>query len=68
MDACTNLAEKCVGAYSNVSLHFVFTKLFHQIIHYLIFGGMGQFVMKERRREEEAQTTILRLDTWAVLY
>ena len=28
-----------VGGYSNVSLHFVFTKLFHQINHYLSLCG-----------------------------
>ena len=36
MHEYTNLAEAFFGGYSNVSLHFVFTKLFHQITPYLI--------------------------------
>ena len=36
--ACIYLAENLFGGYSNVSLHFAFTMLFHQITH-LILGG-----------------------------
>ena len=49
MCACTNLDENSFGDYSNVSLHFVFMKLFHQITPYLIWVvGVGQFVMEGR--------------------
>ena len=47
--------------YSNVSLHFVFTKLFHQITPYLIFGDSGT-IRDGAAAAAAAQNTILRLD------
>ena len=41
MRACTNLAEQIFAHYINVSVHFVFTKLFHQITPYLIITQVG---------------------------
>ena len=60
MRAWTNLAETNFAGYFNVSVHFVFTKLFHQITPYLILGGGT--IRDRAAASGAAQNTILRLD------
>ena len=56
------MAEHFFGGYSNVALHFLFKKLFHQITPYLILGGGGTICDEAVVAAVVAQNTILRLD------
>ena len=59
------VARMCMhrfGGYSNVALHFLFTKLFHQINPYLILGGGTIHDGAGGKEERREQNAILMLD------